>query len=85
MPSVEYMDGIKETKEFMDSPRGQVLIAQALYLAIQRLSEVPEPHREMDNIMDMSYLLHVMFPHMEQLFDKIYVNEWASLPPQGLR
>ena len=85
MPSVEYAEGIKETQEFVDSPRGRLLMAQALYLGIRKLSECESIMREESNIADMNYILHVMYPNMEQLFDQVYINSYSHLQHQGLK
>lgn len=85
MPSVEYAEGIKETQEFVDSPRGRLLMAQALYLGIRKLSECESIMREESNIADMNYILHVMYPNMEQLFDQVYINNHSHLQHQGLK
>tara|TARA_B100000749_G_C18181031_1_gene363837 strand:- start:22 stop:261 length:240 start_codon:yes stop_codon:yes gene_type:complete len=65
MTDVNYLDNLKETIEFKNSPRGQYIIAQALYLGIQKLCEVEGVHREVSNICDMQHLLDVLHPGME--------------------
>jgi len=48
--------------EFASSMRGQYILSQALWHAIVKLNEVPEPMREVSNISDMEYLLDNLFP-----------------------
>ena len=48
--------------EFASSPRGQYIISQALWHAIVKLNEVPEPMKEESNISDMEFLLDEVFP-----------------------
>jgi hypothetical protein len=62
---------LKETLEFASSPRGKFIQAQALYYGIQKLCEVKGVLREESNICDMKYLLDVLYPGYEQLFDHI--------------
>ena len=68
---MEYMQMVKETQEFADSPRGKFIQAQALYYGIKKLSEVEGVLREVSNISDMKYLLDVLYPGYEQIFDHI--------------
>ena len=68
---MEYMQMVKETQEFADSPRGKFIQAQALYYGIKKLSEVEGVLREVSNISDMQYLLDVLYPGYEQIFDHI--------------
>ena len=68
MTDVNYMDNLKETIEFSNSPRGKFIMAQALCLAIQKLCEVEGVHREVSNICDMQHLLDVLYPGMEIVF-----------------
>ena len=71
MPTPEYMDMVKETAEFAQSPRGRFIMAQALYYGIKKLSEVEGVLREESNIGDMKYLLDVLYPGFEAIFDHI--------------
>ena len=71
MPAPEYMDSIKETVEFQQSPRGRFIMAQALYYGIKKLAEVDGPLREVSNICDMKYLLDVLYPGYDTIFDHI--------------
>ena len=57
--------------EFQASHRGKFIQAQALYYAIQKLSEVPGVMREVSNIADMQYLLDALYPGYEEIFDHI--------------
>ena len=65
------MQMVKETQEFADSPRGKYIQAQALYYGIKKLSEVEGVMREVSNISDMKYLLDVLYPGYEQIFNQI--------------
>ena len=71
MPTPEYMDSVKETIEFSQSPRGRFIQAQALYYGIKKLAEVEGVMREVSNICDMKYLLDVLYPGFETIFDHI--------------
>ena len=72
---MEYMQMVKETQEFADSPRGKFIQAQALYYGMKKLSEVEGVLKEESNIADMKYLLDVLYPGYENIFDTI---EWKS-------
>ena len=71
MVDANYMDNVKETIEFSQSPRGRFIQAQALYYGIKKLSEVEGVMREVSNICDMKYLLDVLYPGYESIFDHI--------------
>ena len=71
MPTPEYMDMVKETVEFAQSPRGKFIQAQALYYGIKKLAEVDGVMREVSNICDMKYLLDVLYPGFEDIFNHI--------------
>ena len=71
MVDANYMDNVKETIEFSQSPRGQFIMAQALYYGIKKLTEVEGVMREVSNICDMKYLLDVLYPGYETVFDHI--------------
>ena len=71
MVEPNYLENVKETKEFRDSPRGQYIMAQALYLGIKALYLYPGVDRELSNAMDMKYLLNSLHPGMEELFEEI--------------
>ena len=68
---MEYMQMVKETQECADSPRGKFIQAQALYYGIKKLSEVEGVLKEESNIADMKYLLDVLYPGYENIFDTI--------------
>ena len=68
---MEYMDMVRETQEFANSPRGKFIQAQALYYGIKKLCEVEGVLREESNISDMKYLLDVLYPGYEDIFDHI--------------
>ena len=71
MVDANYMDNVKETIEFSQSPRGRFIQAQALYYGIKKLTEVEGVIREVSNICDMKYLLDVLYPGYESIFDHI--------------
>ena len=54
----------KETDwaDFACSLRGQLIISQALIIAIQELKKVPSPYTETSNILDMEDLHRHLFP-----------------------
>tara|TARA_Y100000310_G_scaffold82749_1_gene79357 strand:- start:768 stop:1049 length:282 start_codon:yes stop_codon:yes gene_type:complete len=60
-----------DAKNFQASHRGTFIQAQALYYAIQKLSEVEGVMREVSNIADMQYLLDELYPGYEGIFDHI--------------
>ena len=68
---MEYIQMVKETQEFADSPRGKFIQAQALYYGIKKLCEVEGVLREVSNICDMQHLLDVLYPGYEQIFKHI--------------
>ena len=54
---------LDQAKHFASSMRGQLIISQALCLAIDKMKEVePEHMRETSNISDMEYLRDELFP-----------------------
>ena len=57
--------------EFSRGQRGKFIQAQALYYAIQKLSEVDGVMQEKSNIADMKYLLDYLHPGYEGIFDHI--------------
>ena len=71
MVEANYMDNLKETMEFAQSPRGKFIQAQALYYGMKKLSEVEGVLREVSNICDMKYLLDVLYPGYADIFDHI--------------
>lgn len=50
-----------EAAAFLTSIRGQYIMAQALTLAINHLSKVEIPYREVSNISDMQFLRDELF------------------------
>jgi hypothetical protein len=49
--------------ELLGSARGQYIVSQALFLAIEKLESIePEVMREVSNIADMRFLLENLFP-----------------------
>ena len=71
MTEANYLSNLEETVRFKNSPRGQFIIAQALYLGVKKLQEVEGVHREVSNIIDMQYLLDVLHPGMKEVFKSI--------------
>ena len=71
MPEPEYMDIVKETIEIAQSPRDKFIQAQVVYYGIKKLAEVEGVMREVSNICDMKYLLDVLYPGYESIFDHI--------------
>lgn len=61
------MSDSKDGIEFLQSMRGQYIMAQALVVAIKTMGEVPLPYRESSNISDMKFLLEKLFPQMGHL------------------
>ena len=55
-------DEEKRAWKFTLSMRGQYILAQALSVAIDTMSKVPHPHKEVSNIEDMKYILENLFP-----------------------
>ena len=68
----DYLGNLKETMEFANSPRGNFIMAKALYLGIQKLCEVEGVHREVSDICDMQHLLDVLHPGMDGLMKLEY-------------
>ena len=56
---------------FSRSPRGQFIMAQALYYGIKKLSEVEGVMQEVSNISDMQYLLDTLYPGYADIFTHI--------------
>lgn len=52
----------EKTKKTTLTPRDHYIISQALYVAIDTLSRVPMPEREISNIDDMNFLMETLFP-----------------------
>jgi len=48
--------------QLVQSPRGQYILSQALVVAIDTMSKVEPPHREVSNIADMQFILDHLFP-----------------------
>lgn len=56
--SPEFATAVK----FVNSPRGQYIMSQALFIAAMQLKTVELPYREASNIADMEFLLVELFP-----------------------
>jgi len=50
--------------EFKDSPRGRLIMAQALFCGIKYLEQTEGVMREVSNIADMQYLLDNLYGHL---------------------
>lgn len=48
--------------EFAAGMRGQYIIGQALYIAIQTMEKAPAKKRENSNIANMRFLMNTLFP-----------------------
>ena len=55
------MSFINKDDEFLDSMRGQLIIAKALHVAVETLEAKPEREREDSDIADMRYLHKKVF------------------------
>ena len=55
------MSFINKDDEFLDSMRGQLIIAKALHVAVETLEAKPEIEREDSDIADMRYLQKEVF------------------------
>ena len=67
----DYIQEKKDAIEFRDSPRGQYIMAQALYLGVKALHLYSEPYTEVSNAMDMKYLLDTLHHGMGDMFDVV--------------
>ena len=70
---MDFVQSHKEAVAFRKSPRGQFILAQALYLGIKAIYLYPEPYREVSNAMDMQYMLDTLHHGMRDLFDQTQV------------
>jgi hypothetical protein len=52
---------------FVNSNRGQYILAQALVIAIKELDKIPGAMKEVSNISDMQYLLDNYFDMYQQV------------------
>ena len=52
----------KEAIKFAQSMRGQLIISQALMVAITKLRMVDKPLQQTSNLKDMEYLLNELYP-----------------------
>lgn len=57
-------DGLRavEALAFINSARGKYILSQALAVAIDTMSKVESPHKEVSNIADMEFILDNLFP-----------------------
>lgn len=53
---------LQEAVKFLQSPRGQYIISQALCLAIKEINNRPKTEQEPSNVADMEYLVEALFP-----------------------
>jgi len=56
------MNEEEKALHFLMSRRGNLIMGQALVIAIEKLRFIEEPYREVSNINDMEYLLDNLFP-----------------------
>ena len=56
-----------EALKYLSTLRGQYIMGQALYIAIQTLKAVPDPYTEHSNIRDMEYFMDKLFPMFKEL------------------
>ena len=64
----------KEGLDFLASLRGQLIVAQALYVAIDTLEKVePSYMREQSNIADMKFLQETVFTFPVEAFKPVEV------------
>lgn len=61
------MNDRDKAMDLAQSMRGQLILGQALVLAIKQLETVPMPRREISNIEDMKFLRDELFPMYEGL------------------
>lgn len=52
----------EQTEQMFKSMRGQLIISQALVLAVNQLKQVDGPMRQVSNILDMEDLITHIFP-----------------------
>ena len=64
---------LKETIEFANSIRGQYIISQSLWYAINELKKVKKPYREESNIEDMKFLMDNLFDIFPTLKEQIHL------------
>jgi len=57
----------EEIIEFVNSPRGNYIISQALCIAVNKLRSRPAREREDSNIRDMEFLIEHAFPIYESV------------------
>ena len=69
----------KEGLEFLASIRGQMLIAQALYVAIDTLEKVKPYLREESNIADMKYLQETVFTFPTEAFKPTVLSQFGKV------
>jgi|TARA_R110000824_G_scaffold66372_1_gene172311 hypothetical protein len=69
----------KEGLEFLASIRGQMLMAQALYVAIDTLEKVKPYMREDSNIADMKFLQETVFTFPTEAFEPTVLSQFGKL------
>ncbi len=70
----------EQALEFASSPRGNLILSQALYYGIKALEAVePEYLQEKSNIADMKFLQNA-FPFPPELFDNIAIAALRDEP-----
>jgi hypothetical protein len=53
--------------QFLFSARGNYIMGQALYTAIEKMNSAPAKKKETSNIMDMIYIMNTLFPMYKEL------------------
>ena len=70
--------------EFLASLRGQLIVAQALYVAIDTLEKVePEYMQEKSNIADMKFLQEHVFTFPVEAFKPVDVETFGAIQSLG--
>lgn len=70
-------EDLEKMKAFINSPRGNYLISQALTEAIIRMEKVPKQYREISNLEDMKFLL--------KFFNLYYLGKKARLSEEYIK
>ena len=72
---------LEQAQQFSVGLRGQYIMAQALYHAINLMEHVPSPHTEKSDISDMKYLRDMLFNIFPQTIfsDTSTSNHWQFI------
>jgi hypothetical protein len=63
------MKNLAKANDFINTARGNYIVAQALYIASKEMKKVPAPHTEYSNISDMEFLLDNLFSNFKAIFE----------------